>query len=169
MKRVVLSLFVLLVLATSCIHTDAKPTVGAQAPDFELFNLDSQSVRLSDYLGHPVVINFWGTQCDYCLEEMPILEAVYRQESSKTDGVIFLTINVQDSAARAQAFMKDNDYTMPVLMDAGGRAARAYGVTGIPVTFFVDYNGIIRYIKLGSFTNQDELEAALEKQEWARQ
>lgn len=162
LKKIALPLLVLSVLAVSC-NTIAIPAVGTKAPDFELFDLNNQRVRLSDYLGRPVVINFWGTQCVYCLEEMPELEAAYLQESGIADGIAFLAINVQDSAATARAFMNNNGYTMPTLMDAGGRAAQSYNVSAIPVTFFIDRTGTISYVKLGMFVNLSEINSALDK------
>jgi len=161
LKRLVVAFVLLPVLTISCAPFSA-PAHGTPAPDFELFGFDNRVVRLSDYLGRPVVINFWGTQCIYCLEEMPDLEDAFRQESEKIDGAIFLAVNVQDTAATARTFMNNHGYTIPVLMDAGGRAARAYNVSAIPVTFIVDRTGIIRYVKLGMFLNLGEINAALE-------
>jgi len=161
LKRVALALLLLSVLGMSC-TSSATPIVGAPAPSFELFDLNNQAVRLSDYLGRPVIINFWGTNCGYCLEEMPILEAFFREEQAKTDGVALLAINMQDTLTTARAFMSYNNYTMPVLMDTGGRAASAYNVYAIPVTFLVDRTGIIRHIKLGMFSGLNELNAVLD-------
>ena len=162
LKKIILPLALLATLAAGCAPAMA-PTVGAKAPDIELFDLDNHIVRLSDYSDRPVIINFWGTQCIYCLNEMAELETAFRQESVKADGVVFLTVNVQDTAATARAFMANNGYTMPALMDAGGRAAQAYGIYAIPVTFLINRAGTISYIKLGSFVSLDEINAALDK------
>jgi len=161
LKRLALLLVLLFVIATACSPPGALE-VGAPAPDFELFDLNNRAVRLSDYLGRPVLINFWDTQCIYCLEEMPDLEAAFRQEAGKADGAVFLAVNVRDTAARARSFMNDNGYTIPVLMDAGNPTARAYDITAIPVTYIVDSAGIIRYVKLGMFRNLGEINAALD-------
>jgi len=161
LRWVSLPLAVFTALISSC-STAGAPAVGSEAPSFELFDLNSSIIRLSDYLGRPVVVNFWGTQCVYCIEEMPDLEAAFRQESAKVDGAVFLTVNVQDSSAKARAFMNSNGYTLPVLMDAGGRVARAYQVSAIPVTFFIDRTGTIRYVKFGMFLSLGEINAVLE-------
>jgi peroxiredoxin len=161
LRKLILPLAMLSIVATACTPF-APPASGTPAPNFELFDLDNRPVRLSDYLGCPVVINFWGTQCIYCLEEMPALEAVFRQELESDDGAVFLAVNVQDTAAKARAFMNDNGYTIPVLMDAGGQAAQAYNISALPVTVFVDRIGIIRYIKLGMFVSLEEINKALD-------
>jgi len=162
LRRLALPLVAIIILATACVSPFSVPLPDTPAPDFELFDLDNRAVRLSSYLGRPVVINFWGTQCVYCLEEMPELEAAFRQEAERVDGAIFLTVNVQDTASRARAFMNGNGYTMPVLMDVGGQVARAYNISAIPVTYFVDSSGIIRHIKLGMFQSQSEIMTALD-------
>jgi len=160
LKKVFLSLVTLALTAAAC-SPFAPPTAGSEAPGIELFDLNNQAVRLSDFLGRPVVINFWGTQCPYCLDEMSALEAAFREESAQTDGAAFLAVNVQDTAAGARNFMNSNGYTLPVLMDAGSKAAQAYNVSAIPVTFFIDRTGIIRYVKLGAFLSVNEVSAAL--------
>ncbi len=161
LKWVALPLALLLALAASCSPISA-PTVGAEAPNIELFDLNNRIVRLSDYFGRPVVVNFWGTQCVYCIVEMPELEAAFRQESEKADGVVFLTVNVQDTSSTARTFMNNNGYTMPVLMDIGGRVAQAYNVSAIPVTYFIDRTGTIRYVKLGMFSSLNEINIVLD-------
>jgi peroxiredoxin len=79
---------------TSC-ATDAPPQTGAKAPDFELYDTSGKAVRLSDYKGQAVLINFWDTDCTYCVEEMPLLQQAFEQESAAADGVVMLTINIR--------------------------------------------------------------------------
>ncbi len=92
---------------------------------------------------------------------MPLLQQAYEQETAKTDGVVILTVNVQDTSSKAKDFLQANKYTLPVLMDDGGRIARAYGVGAIPITFFINRDGSVRYIKRGMFLSINELNVAM--------
>ncbi len=94
---------------------------------------------------------------------MPLLQQAYEQESVQADGVVILTINVQDSAVQTEEFFKENKYTMPALVDAGGRVGRAYGVSAIPITFLIDRDGVVRYVKRGLFLSINEVNVALNK------
>ena len=94
---------------------------------------------------------------------MPLLQQAYEQESGKTDGVVLLTVNVQDTTAVVKAFMSDGKYTFPALIDSGGRVARAYAVSAIPVTYLIGRDGIIRYVKRGKFLSINEVNVALNK------
>jgi peroxiredoxin len=150
------------VLVASC-SSGGVPQTDQKAPDFELYDTGGQAVRLSDYLGHPVAVNFWGTNCTYCVQEMPLLQQAYEQESAKDDGVVILTVNVQDSALGTRTFLAQNDYTLPGLVDSGGRVAQAYGVSAIPITFLIDRDGVVRYVKRGMFLSLNEVNAAFDR------
>ena len=164
MKRTLPPLVVLLsiLVAMSC-SPNAAPTAGAKAPDFELSNTAGQTVRLSDYLGRPVAVNFWGIECVYCVEEMPDLQKAFEQESTKTDGVAWITVNVQDSLDGVRAYFADKGYTLPALADSRGQVAQAYGISAIPITFLIDREGIVRYVKRGMFLSINEINVALNR------
>ena len=97
----------------------------------------------------------------YCIEEMPLLQQAYDQETAKPDGVVLLTVNVQDTSATVKSFMEDGTYTFPALIDSGGRVARAYSVSAIPVTYLIGRDGIVRYVKRGKFLSINEVNVAL--------
>ena len=92
---------------------------------------------------------------------MPLLQQAFDQESAKTDGVVLLTVNVQDTQAKAKEFLQTNKYTLPVMIDSGGRVARAYGVSAIPITFFINRDGTVRQVKRGMFLSINEVNVAL--------
>ena len=92
---------------------------------------------------------------------MPLLQQAYEQEAANSDGVVILTVNVQDNASKTKDFMESNRYTLPALIDDGGRAAHAYGVSAIPVTFFVTREGVVRYVKRGMFLSINEVNVAM--------
>ena len=131
--------------ARSTPAADAAPTPTpalAMAPDFTVYDADSEPVRLSDFRGTPVVINFWASWCGPCQSEMPAFDAAAAEYEGQ---VHFLMVNLtdgsQETQATAQAFLDEQGYAFPVYFDLDLEAASAYGVYGIPVTYFVDAEG----------------------------
>lgn len=125
------------------------------APDFTLKTLDGNQVSLSQFRGHPVLINFWASWCAPCRLEMPELVRAY--EAHKGEGFIVLAVNVtyQDSLEDAQRFVAEFDMTFPVPLDETGEVAdNLYQVRGLPTSLFVDRNGLITKIKLGSMIGE---------------
>lgn len=108
------------------------------APTFTVTDSNGATVSLEDFRGKPVVINFWATWCDFCVKEMPHFEESFKQHG---DEVQFLMVNVQESPDVGKNFIEKNDYTFPVYFDTAGRAFSAYGLTGLPATFFIDADG----------------------------
>jgi cytochrome c biogenesis protein CcmG/thiol:disulfide interchange protein DsbE len=110
-----------------------------QAPSFDLPALSGDGrVRLDDYRGRPVVINFWASWCDPCKDEAPLLQDLAAQEGA--NGVAFLGIDAQDLTDDARAFAKRYDLRYPLAHDSGDVNDR-WGVTGFPETFVVDRQG----------------------------
>lgn len=136
--------------------------------DFELEDLEGSKVRLSDLKGKAVFLNFWATWCPPCREEMPHMQEFY--EKYKDSGVVILAVNSNqlenqgiDNSERAEnkarEFIEQGGYTFPVLLDRDGEVWNIYMQRGIPVTYMIDKEGIIRYMKPGAFTGVEELEA----------
>jgi len=115
--------------------------VNRPAADFTLPLFSGGSLTLSSLRGKPVVINFWASWCPPCREEAPILEEVWRRYRDK--GVTFIGVDIQDAEADARAYIKEFGITYPNGPDIGGRITIDYGVGGIPVTFFVNREGLI--------------------------
>lgn len=142
------------------------PKVGQAAPDFALWSLDGQTVRLSDFRGRVVLINFWATWCGPCRGEMPEIEAVYRQ--FKDQDFMVLAINEENTSldeARklARDFRDELDLTFPILLDGpDGQVFRQYRLYGLPSSFIVDKEGVIRAVRFGPL-NRDFLRAKLEE------
>jgi peroxiredoxin len=133
--------------------------VGQQAPDFQLQSLDGKTVSLSDFRGQPVLLNFWASWCGPCIGEMPDLQSVYDNWTDK--GLQMLAVNVGEGPLTVVAFVKGHKYTMPVLLDTGNNVSRLYGVTGIPTTYLIDKDGIIRDKVIGAFPNEKTIEQHL--------
>lgn len=135
--------------------------VGYRAPDFTLKDIDGNDVALSDFRGKIVMVNFWATWCEPCLNEMPHIQAV--RDNWSSDELAILAIHVKHGIANTQSWMEDKDYTVRVLLDSTGTAGDAYNVnTGIPKTFFLDAKGIIREVRNTAFSSQSQIEAILD-------
>jgi thiol-disulfide isomerase/thioredoxin len=135
------------------------------APDFTLKNIDGEEVSLSDYIGKPVVLNFWASWCPPCQEEMPNFNEL-SQQYEKTGEVAFLMVNLTDGGREtietATGYLNDNDYKMNVIFDVDGQAAKSYNITSIPATFFIDSKGYINNSSVGSLT-MTQLEMEVKK------
>ncbi len=123
-------------LEPKLIRMDNRP-----APDFTLTLSDGRMVRLSDFRGQPVVINFWASWCAPCRAEAPTLEETHQRYADR--GVVILGINLWDSEEAAAEFRKVFGQTYPSGPDPNGKIAIEYGVSGIPETFFITPDGKI--------------------------
>lgn len=110
-------------------------------PDFTARDNNNNDVKLSDYFGKPIVLNFWASWCPPCKAEMPHFESAYKQNPD----IQFLMVNMTDgdreTMAAAKQFIAEQQYTFNVLFDTEGQAAAAYGAYSLPVTFFIDSKG----------------------------
>lgn len=112
------------------------------APDFTVMDADGNEVHLSDLKGKPIVINFWASWCYYCNEEMPDFEEMYKIYG---DDVQFMMVDqangLRETVATGKKYIENNGFTFPVYFDTEYSASNAYGVSGIPATFFIDADG----------------------------
>jgi cytochrome c biogenesis protein CcmG, thiol:disulfide interchange protein DsbE len=131
-------------------------TVGKMAPQFTLQDLTGKQVTVGP-AGKITVLNFWATWCPPCREEMPQLQ---KFAGALPSGVVFYAVNLQEPAAKASAFLEQNNYSMPVLLDSGGTVASTFKVNAIPTTVIIDKTGKIRFRKAGGVT-QNELEGVI--------
>lgn len=131
------------------------PAIGERAPDFALPDLDGRIVRLSDLRGTPVLLNFWATWCAPCRAEMPDLQAAH---ATANGSLVVLTVNIEGrsiNAARAlvRAFLQELNLTMPVVFDSpNADVFEQYRLKGLPDSFFIDREGVIREIVIGPLT-----------------
>ncbi len=125
---------------------------GREAPAFTLESFDGGAVSLSDFEGQPVIINFWASWCVPCRQEAPALEAVWQR--FRDDGLVVIGINQprSDPEEQARAFLAEFGVTYPNVFDTQGFSGIDYGVSGIPVTFFVDREGIVERRFVGTLT-----------------
>jgi len=137
------------------------PVLGSPAPDFQLENLDGQTVVLSELRGRPVLLNFWASWCGPCRLEMPFLQEVSEDEMWRGQGLVILAVNLREPASVAREFMEDNGLSFTVLLDSQGEVGMLYNTQYIPMTYFVDNDGIIRNIKRGAFRNSSDINRIL--------
>jgi cytochrome c biogenesis protein CcmG/thiol:disulfide interchange protein DsbE len=115
-------------------------TVGETAPDFELQTLDGKTVRLSDYRGKPVVVNFWASYCIPCRAEFPMIRKALKAHDND---FVVLGVDYKDIDSDARAFARQQHATWPILTDPGNATGTAYGVRAVPQTFFIGRDGKI--------------------------
>lgn len=126
------------------------PQSGQKFPDFSLESLDGEKIAFSELVGKPIVVNFWATWCDPCKEEMPLFEAIYRENS----GIVVLGVNYNEPANIIRRFVEERGITFPVLLDADGKIAERFQVFGFPTTYFIDRDGILRGTHVGQLDEQ---------------
>ncbi|MBI4214001.1 MAG: redoxin domain-containing protein [Chloroflexi bacterium] len=134
--------------------------IGRLAPAFELRSPDGTPVRLAEYRGKTVLLNFWASWCVPCREEMPELEAVYRSQQARD--LVVIGINSGEPASVALAFARDLGITFPIALDQDGLLTVSYQVLGLPVTYLVDRDGVLRDRFGGSMT-RSEMETRLDR------
>jgi len=140
---------------------------GDEVPDFNLtlfsgYEYNSQSeIKISDLRGKVVFINFWASWCKPCEQEAPVLEEAWRyyQPSGK---VVFLGVDYVDTEPEARLFLKKFGNTYPNGPDMGTRISQMFRIQGVPETYIIDTNGIIRHVKIGPFLTVDEIKSMID-------
>lgn len=130
--------------------------VDMAAKDFELKTLDGNTVKLSDYKGKRVLLNFWATWCPPCREEMPAFQK-YHEELAEKNNAAILAVNVTDQDFGMETIGEFVDYyelTFPILLDETGDVSKDYEILAIPTTFIIDENGQVSEQINGPLTNE---------------
>lgn len=133
--------------SASVIVIGRSPLLDRPAPEIDLVDLDGRHVRLRDFRGRPLVVNFWASYCDPCRTEFPLYREARKRHAA--EGLEILGLVHDDSASAARTFVSEQRAEWPQLLDAGDVAWRAYGAQGLPTSYFVDRGGSIRAISYG--------------------
>ena len=132
---------------------EATEKAPSPAPDFTVYDVDGNAYKLSDFRGKPVLLNFWASWCGPCQMEMPDIEKAYQDYGDEIHFLIVdLTDGSQETVEKASAFIAEQGYTFPVYYDTAMEGAYAYGVTGIPVTYFIDAEGYFKAYYQGAMS-----------------
>lgn len=136
--------------ATPQATTEDEATTSV--PLVEVEDFDGEPVTMADYRGTPLLVNFWASWCPPCVAEMPDLEAVHQASEGE---VAFVGVNTQDTREQASALVEETGVTYDLVRDPDGELFRAFGVFGMPTTFYVDASGDVVHQHTGLLTRED--------------
>ncbi len=131
---------------TAAATTASGAGVGLPAPDFTLPTLDGGEFNLAAQRGKPVVLNFWATWCIPCQREMPALQRAAEQYK---DAVVFAGVDQGETVEAVQRYLDEMNVTFTIPMDGRGDVGVEYNVRGLPTTYFIDADGVIRSVWMG--------------------
>ena len=137
----------LIFCALASLSLAASDLAGQPAPDFALKSASGENLRLSEYRGDVVMINFWATWCGPCRQEMPLLDELYVRYQRV--GFNLLGVNIDDNTGRAMKMIDELGVTFPVLFDSRKEVSKLYDVESMPVTILIDREGRIRHVHHG--------------------
>jgi len=144
MRNILLGFSFSIFAATSLAASDLT---GQSAPDFALKSSSGENLRLSEYRGDVVMVNFWATWCGPCRQEMPLLDQLYTRYQRV--GFSLLGVNIDDDSSKAMDMVSELGVSFPVLFDARKDVSRLYEVEAMPVTVLIDREGMVRYVHHG--------------------
>jgi thiol-disulfide isomerase/thioredoxin len=141
----------LLLSISACLHAQGYEVLqwpaGKRVPPAVATDLQGRTVALSEMRGKAVLINFWASWCEPCISEMPSLQALAKRYGP--DKLVVLAVNFKESAPTVERFVQRNAITLPVLLDAKGDAARAWGANVFPTTVLINADGRVKGVVRG--------------------
>lgn len=159
---VVVPLFFVALLAVRLYQTNTSEQRAAGiAPEFAFTTFEGETIQLADLRGQGIVLNFWASWCDPCREEAVLLEESWQRE--KENGIVFLGLDYLDQEPAAKAYLDEFRISYANGPDLQSKAARDYGIKGVPETFFIDGEGKIAFMVIGPIVNQGQMEQGLSK------
>ena len=133
--------------ATMEAATEATQPKTFPAVDFTVVDSEGNEVKLSDYFGKPIVLNFWTYWCNVCKSEMFHFNEKHEQLGGE---VVFLMVHADPDTAQGKALIAENNYTFPVVYDELYQASHTYGISAFPTTFFIDAEGNLQAYYIGA-------------------
>ena len=153
-RKLIVTALLLSTLAGSALAMGSRPpAAGMPAVGFSLTDLQGKAHSLEQYKGKIVLVNLWATWCKPCTSEMPAMQTVYDQLRDKD--FVVLAVNELEDEAKVREHIQQYKHTFPVLLDRENQVANQYGVFGLPVSVFIDQQGVVQeYIKGGLLTER---------------
>jgi len=140
--------------------------VGDVAPEFMLTDVNGNGVSLSSLKGRKILLNMWWLRCKGCAEEMTLFQSIHVKYSQQ--GLIVMAISTYDNANIVRAYAQAEKLSYSMLVDEGKLIHMSYIICGVPTTFFIDEEGVVRAIKDGAFSGVEEIEAVLQQHNFIR-
>lgn len=142
MKRYIFVLVMIVLFAAACTKREAPVSEGSIAPDFTLKDLSRRDVRLSDFRGKVVLLNFWATWCPPCREEIPSMMKLNQAMAGKPFQMLAVSLD-EGGRDAVDTYFKKSGTMLPALLDTDNATSKRYGTTGVPETFVLDKKGVI--------------------------
>lgn len=153
-RVIILSLIIAALIYTLCMSFFKEKkdvvSIGDEAPNFILKDMNGMEFQLSDYKGKGVFLNFWATYCEPCKQEMPYMNNVFKEYQA--EGVEILAVNIGEAELRVNNFIEKYGLDFPILYDRGGTVTSLYDFIPLPTTFLINEDGMIVDIISGTLT-----------------
>lgn len=154
----------ILLVAVGCEGPGGPPTIGQVIPDFRAVSLDGDSLSLSELRGSTVLLNMWATWCVPCRTETPFLQSVYEEHRDQGFRIVGVSVDSESARSDVEEFVREMGVTYDILLDPAMESMNRYFVIGLPATYLVDAEGVIRFARLGPLSESDpEFWRALEE------
>ena len=166
LRSAAFSYVVVLACAAADDATPRTPELGKPAPDYRTASLSGDSVSLAQMRGRVVLLNVWATWCHPCREEIPVLQALHERYASAGLNLVGVSVDARGEEDTIREFANDFNMTYPLWLDPDERVQSTFLAIGVPATFLIDRNGILRWRHVGPVRSSDatlmrELERAL--------
>ena len=145
----------LLLAVAGCDLPDGPVREGDPAPPYSGALLDGRTFSLEGLRGEPVLVNLWATWCAPCREETPFLESLHREWEGAGLRVVGITVDGAGAYGDVQGFLEEFDVTYPVVHDPDQEVMRSFGAIGLPTTYLIDADGVVRWMRMGLVRETD--------------
>jgi len=146
-----------LVLASGCLPEDASraPQVGEPAIEYAAATLEGDTVSLSSLRGEVVLLNLWATWCVPCRTETPYLQSLFEEYADRGFRIVGISLDTGDAADQVRAFVQEYGVSYTILHDPQMRGMELYQILGLPATFLIDREGVLRWMRYGPIAEND--------------